>query len=147
MNLQTARSTIETYLAANWTHTPIRWQNVQAVTLGTPVQQTLEFGQTDYLAADIDIIDSRTVTVPARCIRYGGLLIFSVCVKQGKGASIVDQYGDQLINLFENKTLGTSPDVLRIRNLTGSTIYNAETSWYVNLLQFAFYFNRIVPNP
>ena len=147
MNLKEARKLIEVYLATNWTSTAIKWENVESRDMRFPARQILEFGQDDYLAADIDIIGSRTITVPAHCIRYSGLLITSICVKEGKGASLSDGYTDTLIGLLENKTLQGTSDTLRIRNITGSATYYSDTGWFVSETQFSFYFNRFVSSP
>lgn len=147
MNLNEARKIIEVQLADNWSYTPIKWQNVENRNLSIPAQQVLEFGTDDYLAVDVDIFSSLTITVPASCIRYSGEIITSLCVKEGKGAAILDQYATFLINILENKTLPGDSDPVRVRNITGSALYRAAPGWYVRETRFSFFFNRFVSSP
>ena len=147
MTKKEARKLIEVYLASNWSQTPIQWENVESRDNTSASREILEFGQADYLSVDIDFIGSRTITVPAHCIRYSCLLVLSVHVKEGKGAAVVDGYSDALIGLLENKTLPGSDSPVRIRNITGEASYYTETGWYVSETQFSFWFDRYTSVP
>jgi hypothetical protein len=147
MELRGARKVLEEYLSAQWTYTPIHWQNVEALNLGSPLQPVLPQGTTDYIRVDIDLVGSEAITVPGTCRRRYGQLVFSVFVKENKGAGLADDYIDKLIGLFEYKTLGTSGDRLRVHNVTGHVNYYVDSGWFVSQSRMAFDFNKFVSLP
>jgi hypothetical protein len=147
MELREARALIEQYLSSNWPHTPVRWQNVEAVNIGVPSQPLLPTGDEDYLQVDIDLVNTMAITVPADCRRRYGQLVFTVFVKENTGAGISADYQDKLINLFEYKVLGADTERLRVQNVTGSASFFVDTGWFVAQSRLAFYFNKYLPIP
>ena len=147
MEVRAARALLEQYLNTNWSYTPIRWQNVEAVNLGSPSQPLLPQGDTNYLGVDIDLVGTRVITVPGYCRRRFGQLIFSVFIKEASGAGLADDYIDKLINLFEYQTFGTAPERLRVHNVTGHVNYYVDSGWFVSQSRLAFDFNKFFSLP
>jgi hypothetical protein len=147
MNIDDAEELIYTYLNANWTDTKIAWQNVDAKDYSSPSQPLLPEGTDDYIDVRMNVFTSRTVTIPANCIRYTGQLLVGVCVKENTGTRVAKGHLASLVNLLENATItGVSGD-LRIGNMTGSLGYAAPNGWYVEDSSFMFTFERHVANP
>jgi len=150
MKLSEAGSALRQYLNTNWVDgaaqkTPIAWENVDPIDFqGT--QKPLEKGQDPWLSVEIMPHGSETITVPGHCIRYYGTLEFGVFVKENRGTP-GDPYIDDLIELFENKTLGLPGNKLRVKNIVSTTKYHNTAGWYVHRISFAFQFERFIPNP
>ena len=142
MNLVTLRTTIETYLYSNWSTTPIVWENIDNINLTDASQNILTKGTDPFIALEIRVFNSTTITVPGHCIRYAGALEFAVFTREGIGGRTGDALTDSLIALFERKHLGTLPDVVRFKNIITSTKYDTPSGWRVNEISFAFEFER-----
>ena len=147
MEIRDARKLLEQYLSTNWTYTPIHWQNVEAVNLGTPSLPLLPQGDVNYLQIDVDFVNSRAITVPANCRRRFGQLVFTVFVKENTGAGLADDYIDKIIALFEYKTLGSGNERLRVHNVTGHVNFYIDTGWFVAQSRLAFDFNKFLQIP
>ena len=147
MTFAEARAAIEVYLNTNWTQTPIAWQNVEEIDFSAPGQPLLRDGTDAFIAVEIFIHTSQTITVPGSCVRYPGTLEFGVFVKEGTGARTAAELTDDLIALFENKNIGTAPNVIRLRNMTSTETYTEEDGWFVSLVGFAMYFERFISQP
>ena len=147
MTLTEARTTLETYLHANWLETPIVWENVGDVLSSTPPSGSLQAGTYPFISLEIFVHNSDTITVPGHCIRYPGTLEFGVFTKQGVGGRAGDVLVDDLISLFENKHIGTHPNRVRTNNIVSAIKYNTKAGWYVHQISFAFKFERYIPNP
>ena len=150
MKLSEAGSTLRQYLKTNWVDgavqkTPIAWENIDPIDFAGD-QKPLEKGQTPWLSVEFFPHSSQTITVPGHCIRYYGTLEFGVFVKDGKGTP-GDPFIDDLVDLFENQTLGTVGQRLRVKNIVSTTKYHTTSGWYVHRISFAFQFERFKLNP
>ena len=147
MTFADAKAALEGYLHAQWSATPVVWQNVEDIDFGTTGQPLLSEGQNPFIAVEIFIHTSQTITVPGNCIRYPGSIEFAVYVKEGQGSRQQAALTDQLIALFENTDIGSHPNKIRVRNITTTNTYINESGWYVQLIGFAIYFERFISNP
>jgi hypothetical protein len=143
-----ARKLLEVYLYQNWVDTPIAWENVEGVEFDETGTPPLAQGQDQFISLDIFVHTSQAITVPGSCIRYPGTLEFAIFTKEGTGARASTELLDDLIALFEYKTLKDEiSGTIRVRNITTSVKYHNGAGWYVTQAGFAFYFERFVPNP
>jgi hypothetical protein len=142
-----ARQALETALYTSWTETPIVWENVDDIHFSGPNQHQLTLGSDPFIAIEIFIHTSQTITVPGHCIRYPGTLEFGVFTKSGTGGKPSDELLDDLIEIFENRNFGAAPDRIRVKNIVTSVKYHNNSGWYVSKISFAFQFERYVTNP
>ena len=150
MKLSEANSIVRQYLNTNWVDgvaqkTPIAWENALRIDFAGD-QKPLEKGQNPWLSVEFFPHSSQTITVPGHCIRYYGTLEFGVFVKEN-GEVNGDPFVDDLIDLFENQTLGTVGQRLRVKNIVSTAKYHNPDGWYVHRISFAFQFERFKLNP
>ena len=143
MQLADALELLETHLQANWTDTPIAFENVDQRNSTLIGQPLLPAGTTDYVAVRTMLDGSRTITVPARCIRYFGAIYVAVCTLAGTGTRASAAYADRLISLLEERHLSGQAGSLRLGNLTFSTKYSPSARWFVHEIGFDFSFERV----
>ena len=143
MKINDARRAIETYLNTNWTETPIDFENVESRDLSLAGQPLLWEGQNPFLAFDLDIIGSRQISAYPACMRFNGSIDLKVCVKEGTGPGYSTELCDDLLALFQDKVLYHSTEEIRVGTASGPIDYVTSAGWYVQQLQFPFFFNHI----
>jgi hypothetical protein len=147
LNLEQADAALAAYLVANWTATPIAWENVEARGWTTAGQPLLPEGTADFIAVQLYPVADIQITVPGTCHRTAVAVQIAVCVKAGTGSRIAKRHLSSLVALLGNLTLPTANGDLRISNMTGSGGYLAENGWYVMEAAFAGHFERFTPQP
>lgn len=142
MRTDEAEAALYSLLESRWTTTPLAWSNVDERDFSEPGQPLLPDGDRDYVSVRVDVFGSRTLTVPANCIRYSGQLALGICVKERTGTRQAKAYLADLADLLENQTLVANGGNLRLSTLSNTADYIAENGWYVLEATFAFYFER-----
>jgi hypothetical protein len=144
MNILEAETLIETYLAANWTRTPVTYPNVSPLDYSAVGQPLLPKGSKDYIALRYSFEQSEFITVPGTCRRYHGSISITIFVRRQTGSRKLSDYANDLISLFEGKEISNSSgQLLRVWGLTGS-IGLTYDDWYARELAFSASFERYV---
>lgn len=141
MNIISAETALQSYLATNWTRTDIAWPNVLPADFAAPGQPLLPEGDTDYIAVRHEFTNSRFITVPGTCRRYSGVLYLSVFVRRETGTRTLADYTSDLINLFEGKQIAHAGEYLTVWTMTGS-IDRELADWYTREIAFSMTFER-----
>lgn len=101
MSYSQERTDIMTYLAANWSATPIDAENSPS---GEP---DLPFIQPTILNAQADALTLRYQT-----IRYPGVISINVWAAQGTGTKTANAHADDLVDLFTDKNIGVNVETM-----------------------------------
>jgi hypothetical protein len=147
MKRSEASSLLEQFLTANWLTTPIKYENVAAHNWAAIGQPLLPDGEEDYISIRIDHGYSKTITCPATCIRYFGVIYLGVCVRDGTGTRAAEKIASDLLDLLEHKELSDASGMLRTWNLTSTAKYKPIEGWFVvePMLNFSFERYRTAP--
>jgi len=111
------RRAIESRMAANWTTTPIRYENV-------PFTETRE----PYVACFIRDGEGHQISLGTVALRrWSGLIIIQIFVQQDKGTTLAKTYADTVAAIFDRAEFSTGnsgPIRCRIPSITEVGVTN-----------------------
>ena len=129
---------IEAQFSANWTFTPIAYENVPPLDLTEAARPPLAEGSDPFIALKIFFGMSAAAEVGINAIRRSwGNLAVDFYTKEDLGSSINQTNIDNLTNIFEYTTIS---DIV-FRDITILRPVTAE-GWYITPTMLRFYFNR-----
>lgn len=129
---------IEAQFSANWSFTPVIFENVAERDLTDANRPFLAEGSSPYIAIKILYNQAAAAEIGANAIkRTWGNLAVDFHTKQYEGSSTNQLNIDNLTNIFEYKTIS---DIV-FRDITILRPITAE-GWYITPTLLRFYFNR-----
>lgn len=103
MNFDYVRESVETVLSANWTNTPILYENVQSKSAkSSKPSEYIAFRQVH----GETFVASLGGAQPRPTSRYTGILRFYIYVQPNTGTNIINSYFTELSDLFQYTRLG-----------------------------------------
>lgn len=120
MSFEATRQAIEARLAANWTTTPIKFENV-------PFVETVD----PYLALFILDGEGNQITVGDPVVkRWTGLILIQVFVPQDTGTKLARTYADSLGALFERQTFSAGASGTIRSRIASIQSIGVKDGWY-----------------
>lgn len=127
------RRAIEERLSANWSATPIRFENV-------PFQEI----QNDYIACFIRSGEGRQISISNTPLtRFAGVIIIQIFVKADKGTQQARLYADQLDPIFRNQTFSAGVSGLIRCWLPSLVPVGTAHGWYQMNLEIPYWRDKV----
>jgi len=100
---ETIKQTIEEFIEAGWTDTPIAWENIEP---RSPADASLLYeGTVPYIYVQVQVSEVVAISVPLNCKRYFGEVLVDIHIPEGTGSRQAAIYTDTLNALLQYKVL------------------------------------------